>query len=63
MRCFLGGILIGFAIMGIATYTLPRHITGVNNELVSAGLARYDSKTGKCIWNDRWKHYVTWTTN
>lgn len=46
------GVIVGMCIVGFTTFIFPRNLTGVNIELVKAGMAYYDSKTGKCIWRE-----------
>lgn len=49
---FFIGIIAGFAICGMLTFMWPRSLTAVNQELLEAGLAHRDCKTGYIIWND-----------
>jgi len=51
MTLFLIGVIVGFSLFGTATHLFPRNISGVNAELVEAGLAHYDPTTGSPIWN------------
>lgn len=50
-QTFFIGVVVGFAIAGILTFVLPRHLTGVNNELISAGMAHHDPITGNVVWH------------
>lgn len=46
---FLLGLAIGFCIMGMATFIIPFHLTGVNQALVENNLAYY--KDGAVVLN------------
>ena len=50
-KVFLIGVFTGFSLLGTTTYLFPRNISGVNQELVSVGLAHYDPITGLPIWH------------
>lgn len=45
------GLIVGMSITVVITYIAPQKISAVNKELVKHGMAHYDKKTGKCIWN------------
>lgn len=51
-QLFLIGVFVGFSLCGTSTYLFPRNISGVNMELIKAGLAHYDPVTGMPVWNE-----------
>ena len=46
---FFFGVLVGFTLMGIATFTVPLLLSGVQQELVSQGHGFYNPLTRNFI--------------